>query len=169
MWLTYIPVSLWAAWASCLTVAISTGDRGICTHTARLSPGILAIFLRTWLCIINLVIYACKSLWPLQQCACMLFFLCTRRCKRWKGFLFFLFFFLLYLSLNWMPRWKCHRFISTTSRFLNSQSRGSMEKCAKREFYKLNGHLSTLLLISSFARSPTHFRSNLASWYPRSA
>lgn len=73
LWLTCRPSSLWATVVSCLAMAIDNSDQGIFIHTATLSSFILAIGKRTWLCIINLVIYACKSLWPLQQCACIVF------------------------------------------------------------------------------------------------
>lgn len=142
MWLTCILASLWATVTPCLFAAINTGDQGIWIHTAHLSSGMLVVFLRTWLGIINLVIYPCKSLWPLQQCACIFF--CTPQYKRLKAFLFFflsLFVVLFVIELN--------AILKMSLVYLNYFSipkqpeLGWMEKSTQTKHYKLNGHLST--------------------------
>lgn len=144
LWLTCRPSSLWATVVSCLAMAIDNSDQGIFIHTATLSSFILAIGKRTWICIINLVIYACKSLWPLQQCACIVF-LPHVGAKDEKLFFF---------VLVWMPCWKCHWFICS---ILKQSEPGRMEKYTQRKLYKLNGHLSALLLMHSFATFPNSF------------
>lgn len=147
MWLACIPASLWASVVSCLSVAISKSDQGIWTHIAPLSSCMLVAFLRTWLGIINLGFYACKSPWPLQQCACIFF--SHSSVQRLKSLFCFVLFVtelnvklkmsVIYLdySILKQPVW--------------------MEKCTQWKVCKINGHLSSLLLTSSFATFPNSF------------
>lgn len=148
MWLACTPASLWASAVSCRSVAISNSDQGIWTHTAPLSSCTLVAFLRTWLGIINLGIYACKSLWPLQQCACIFF--PTHRCKGWKAFFCFV---LFVTELNV----KLKMSVIYLDCFSILKQPVWMEKCTQWKLYKINGHLSSLLLTSSFATFPNSF------------
>lgn len=143
MWLTCILASLWATVTSCLFAAINTGDQGIWTHTAHLSSGMFVVFLGTWLGIINLVIYACKSLWPLLQCACIFFF--HTSVQKTKSFSFFpplsLFVVLFVIELNAILKMS----LVYLNYFSIPKQPGLawMEKSTQTKRYKLNGHLST--------------------------
>lgn len=156
MWLTCILASLWSTVTPCLFVVTNNSDQGIGTNTAHLSSGMLAVFLKNWLGIINLVIYACKSLWPLQQCTCI-FFLCTRQCKRQKAFFFLFFFFVVLFVIELNVILKMSLVCLDHFSILKQPELGWMEKSTRTKHYKLNGHLSTLCLISSFATFPNSF------------
>lgn len=66
-----------------------------------------------------------------------------------------LFFLLFFIDLNAMLKMSLV-YLDYFS-ILKQAEPGCMEKCAQKKVYKRNGHLSTLLLISSFATFPNSF------------